>query len=376
VPLGKWWLAQPERRQYRGVIFLPGEQRVVDGCLNLWRKWGVLAVQGDWSLIRDHIFNVIAGGNPEYADYVIRWIAWAIQNPGKPAEVALVLIGQKGAGKGTLARVLQRIFGAHAFQTQSSEHVIGRFNAHLQDCVLFIPDEAQWSDDAVRHKCNGKLQGMITEPTIPIKLKGVDLIQVRNCLHIMMLAEPGWAIPAGRYERRYAAISVSHKRLRDRAYFNALHHQIEAGGAAAMFYDLQDKDLADWHPRDIPESLLRSEALQKQQMRSLPPDEAWYFGLLQDGVLPGAWPQRPNAALTKDLRKDAADKFPTLKLNLSDRALQIFLEDEDRIGIKCTKARKSGNNGWAFRPWPNAARHGSDCRAVQWNGPTQSSGAR
>jgi hypothetical protein len=62
---------------------------------------------------------------------------------------------------------------------------------------------------------------MITEPKLPIERKGFDVFEVRNFLHIVMLAEPGWVIPAGRYERRYAAISVSTAKRGDRAYFKA-----------------------------------------------------------------------------------------------------------------------------------------------------------
>lgn len=357
LELGRWWLKHLDRRQYRGVTFLPGGPQVVDGCLNLWSGWGVLAVQGDWSLIRAHIVEVIAGGNAVFAEYVIRWIAWAIQNPDKQAEVALVLIGEKGAGKGTLARVLQRIFGRHAFQTQSSEHVIGRFNGHLQDCVLFIPDEAQWSDDAVRHKCAGKLQGYITEPTLPIELKGIDLFQVRNRLHVMMLAEPGWVIPAGRHERRYAALEVSKARLRDKPYFTALHSQINVNGAEAMLYDLQCMDLEGWHPRDLPVSLLKSKALQEQQVRTLPLLAQWYFGLLHAGVLPGAVPNHPNRSRAKSLREDAGAKFPRLKFDLSDRGLTDFLKDNERIGIAFELKSTAQYNAWAAPPL-------AECRAA------------
>jgi hypothetical protein len=224
--------------------------------------WGVEPKAGDWSLIREHIEVVLASGNKEFADYIIRWIAWSIQNPAAQAEVALVLIGAKGAGKGTLVRCLKRIFGAHAFQVTSREHVIDKFNGHLQDCVLFVADEAYWGGDK---RCVGRLQGMITEPTLPIERKGLDVFEVRNFLHIVMLAEPGWVIPAGRYERRYAAIAVSTVKRGDRGYFRALYRQIEEGGAEAMFYDLQRMDLESWHPRCIPEALLTNPALQKQQ---------------------------------------------------------------------------------------------------------------
>jgi ABC-type multidrug transport system fused ATPase/permease subunit len=139
-PLGGWWLGHRDRLQFRGVTFRPGGPKVVHECLNLWQGWGVEAKPGDWGLIREHVEQVLAGSNEEFAEYIIRWIAWSIQNPAAPAEVALVLIGEKGAGKGTLVRCLQRIFGAHAFQVTSREEVIGKFNGHLQDCVLFVAD--------------------------------------------------------------------------------------------------------------------------------------------------------------------------------------------------------------------------------------------
>ena len=364
VLMAKWWLAHPQRRQHRGVLFLPGEPKLVDGCLNLWRGWGVLAVQGDWSLIRKHIFEVIAGGNAEFAEYVIRWIAWAFQNPGWQAEVALVLIGEKGAGKGSLIRCLQRIFDAHAFQAQCADHVIGRFNAHFQDCVLFVVDEAYWGTDY--KKCVGRLQGFITEPTIPIEPKGVDVIQAPNCLHVVMLAEPGWVIPAGRHERRYAALKVSDARLQDRAYFTALHRQIAEGGAEAMFYDLQAMDLEGWHPRELPESLLSSEALQEQQIRSLPDLEAWYLGLLHAAALPDAVPKHSNWTRAESLLQDAHGKFPRLALNLSIRGVTDFIKDKERIGTACELKETSAFNVWMFPPL-------AECRAA-WErlyGPTE-----
>src|SRR5215472_1573459 len=197
-------------------------------------KTGAAKRRRAWSLIRDHIETVLASGNPEFADYLIRWIAWSIQNPGAPPEVALVLIGEKGAGKGTLVRCLERIFGAHVFQVRSRDEVIGKFNGHLQDCILFVADEADWSGDK---RCVGRLQGMITEPWLPIERKGFDLIQVPNYLHMVMLAEPG-VIPAGRFERRYAALAVSDRRRGNREYFKKLYNQIANGGTEAMMWDL------------------------------------------------------------------------------------------------------------------------------------------
>jgi hypothetical protein len=171
-----------------------------------------------------------------------------------------------------------------------------------------------------------------------------------------MLAEPGWVIPAGRYERRYAAFSVSDARMRDRDYFNALHRQIANGGAEAMMWDLQRMELDGWHPREIPESLLKGSALQEQQALTLPPLEQWYLSLLQDGRVPEALigtatskkKERPNTAYTKSLREDACNRFPRLKWDLSDNNIADFLSDKG--WLKATKYRDAKNNGWTFLP--------------------------
>lgn len=98
MPLGKWWLGHPMRRQYDQVVFDP-TGRAPGALLNLWTGFGVDPKQGDWSLMKAHILDVIAAGNTEHADYITKWLAWSVQNPGKPAEVAIALVG----GKGTLA---------------------------------------------------------------------------------------------------------------------------------------------------------------------------------------------------------------------------------------------------------------------------------
>jgi hypothetical protein len=351
--LGAWWLGHRQRRQYRGITFAPGGGGVINERLNIWQGWGVEAKPGDWSLIRAHIEDVLASGNAEFAEYIVRWIAWSIQNPAAPAEVALVLIGEKGVGKGTLVRCLERIFGAHAFQVTSREEVIGKFNGHLENCVLFVADEAYWGGDK---RCVGRLQGLMTEPKLPIERKGFDLIEVRNYLHVVMLAEPGWVIPAGRYERRYAALEVGTAKRGDKAYFRALHAQIDNGGAEAMFYDLQELELEGWHPREIPETLLTNPALQKQQSYNLPPWEQWYVGLLHNGRLPNALEARPNTSFTRELFANARAKVPRLYYS-SEVELRNFLTDEGRIGIACEKYRASSGNGWSFPPL-------AECRAA------------
>jgi hypothetical protein len=134
----------------------------------------------------------------------------------------------------------------------------------------------------------------------------------------------------------------------DKRYFVPLNKQIDGDGAAAMFFDLQRMDLGDWHPREIPQVLLKGAALRKQQGLTLPPLEHWYLMVLQDGQLPGALQKRPNTILTMNLMDDAKQRVPRLRFDLTEVGLRDFLTSKERIGIECQKYRSSHANGWSF----------------------------
>jgi hypothetical protein len=66
-----------------------------------------------------------------------------------------------------------------------------------------------------------------------------------------------------------------------------------------------------------PESLLKGSALQRQQAYTLAPLEQWYFGLLNDGRLPGALIN--NNALSKNLTAQHC-----LHIQSEERRLRTF----------------------------------------------------
>jgi hypothetical protein len=319
--VGPWWWRHPKRRQFDGVVFEPLAPRIVktsDGqrLFNTYLGWGVEPKQGDWSLIRRHIREVLANGDPKTEEYIIRWTAWSIQHPDKLPLVALVLIGLKGRGKGTFARVLERVFGDHSLQISNQRHIVGNFNAHLENLILMISDEAYWAG----HKADaGTLQRMITEPTLAIEANGYDVRNVKNRIHLLMLAEPGWSVPAGQDERRYAVFEVCDK-VRDEAYFKVLYREIAGDGPAAMLYDLQRMNLGDWHPRQV----YKTPAFRRQQEMSLGHLDEWLLTLLEEGRLPFPATGKPWAATPTNLSDDAKRKVPRLR-DLSFNQLADFL---------------------------------------------------
>jgi hypothetical protein len=112
----EWWLTHRARRQYLvGVTFDP-TGRAPPGYMNLWRGYAVEPKPGDWSLMRDHIEKVICCGDTKHFCYVLDWITRLVQDPSRPGEVAIVVRGKKGCGKGIFGRWVAKAFGQHGIQ--------------------------------------------------------------------------------------------------------------------------------------------------------------------------------------------------------------------------------------------------------------------
>jgi hypothetical protein len=360
VDIGKWWLGHRERRQYRGVTFKPAGKPIIDGRLNLWSGWGVDPKRGEWGRLREHMYEVLAARDDDVDAYILNWLAWAVQHPDQQAEVALVFIGERGTGKGTLGKALCKIFGQHSLHLSSPEHLTGRFNSHLRQCSFLFGDECYGPKDK---SAEGTLKRIITEDTLTIEAKGRDAIEEPNRLHVMLASNNEWVIPAGVHERRFMVQRVADTHRQDAAWFAPIYQQMRSGGYQAMLFDLLERDLRDWHPRRI----VHTAALAEQQDESLSPLDAWWLELLQSAVLAGSNSSAPDRAISNKYEDEVRDSdryggghtrtvkrdglydqaravSPKLK-GYTDAALGRYLRQQG-----CRNAWVQRHRGWEFPP--------------------------
>jgi hypothetical protein len=128
-PLGQWWLSHNEPPAVRQDHFAPG--REVPGAYNLWRGFACEARPGDCSLFLAHLKDNICKGIEEHYNYLIRWMARAVQKPDSPGYAAVVFRGGQGTGKSFVAKTFGGLFGRHFMQVTDPKHLVGSFNAHL-----------------------------------------------------------------------------------------------------------------------------------------------------------------------------------------------------------------------------------------------------
>jgi hypothetical protein len=305
--LGAWWVSCAGRKVYGQLFFDPGLPQEHNGNLNLYEGMQVEAEKGSWRLMKRHIWRILCKKDKAKFKYIMRWLAWCVQNPDKPAEAAVVLKGKKGGGKGILPTQFVEIFGnnKHGLAISSSDQLVGRFTAHLCNTVFLLADEAYFPGDK---RAEGKLKQLISERWVPSEAKFEDLKSAKNCLHVLinryswtssigivgrhhsvrslMCRNEDWVVPTTGNERRfficdidnyYCAASDKERAqihaaggkiasAEDReAYFNALWAEMNEGGREAMLYHMHRMQLGDWHPRAV----LHTEELQQQAKQGM-----------------------------------------------------------------------------------------------------------
>jgi hypothetical protein len=337
IGIGKVWFTWGQRPKAKSVNLLPDHPPGLinvggQAVYNVWAGFGVTPEPGDWSTLEFHLKQVVCCGNEEHYNYLKGWLATCVQRPHLQGEVAVVMRGGRGTGKGTVGRMLAGIFGQHYFHTASQNQVAGRFNAHLRDTVVLFADEAFFAGDK-RHE--GVLKALITEDYLAIEEKFVNVVQTRNRIHLVMATNEEWAVPSGVDERRFFVIQVSDIHKQDESYFRAVNNAIRGAELAALLHDLLEFDLSDFRLRKVPQT----EALEDQKRLSLDSIADWLLVLLEEGQFQDQ-PGWPEAVATQDLHAD----YVTYTRSKSGRPVQdsMFSKRVQKIVGATTVRRRTG----------------------------------
>lgn len=313
VELGKWWLKHGKRREYETIMFDPSKTQDDNTRYNLWEGLNCISKTGTWKSMKRHIWEILCNKDEEKFKYVIKWFAWAVQNPDKRPETALVFKGKQGAGKGVVLSQFVEIFGTHGIQIASRDHLTGKFTGHLKLVVFLYADEAYYPGDK---EVEGTLKNLISEDVVMREAKFISPTLEKNRLHIVMSTNNEWVIPASLDSRRFFINEISNKYAKNeisdnqrKIYFDNLWSEMNKGGREAMLYDLLNIDLTNWHPRDnVPITL----ELKRQQQMSVPWADRTIRDFIEDGEFPGEYTS------AKQYEVKAKELYDYINLQYSD----------------------------------------------------------
>ena len=290
----KYWQESSLKRTIRnGFEFVPREGSSTDKY-NLWRGFDrqvvnesklwidddIEDIQAACSKILHHLRENICNGEQQAFDYLLNWCAFLFQKPEQKAEVALVITGLPGIGKGQFSKYLYKMVGQwHSWVIFNGKTLHNRFNSSLNRAKLVILDEVDRND----HKgFDGMIKGMLTEEMKRTEEKYGAVSMQRVFSNYIFLSNNSVAVNIQDRQRRWQCFDAQVPDLNaNPRYFDELVHERENGGAAAFLALLMRRDIENWHPRMI----FATAASIRHQLESLYEFNKWWYHCLRDACI-------------------------------------------------------------------------------------------
>jgi hypothetical protein len=311
LPKTTAWLNHPSRRQFEGVSYSPGE-KTASNVLNLWNGFAVEPKVGDISPWKKLHSSLIP--NPELAEWVVKWLAWRLQNLDKIPGTVLIFRGKKGTGKNSLFEPVITFFGEHSMVVDDPELIIGRFNWHLMAQSFVVLDEAVFAGDL---RQGDKLKSRITATQMTFEAKGMTPISGANRCAYVMLTNHEHVWQATLDERRVVVIDVGDELRGDTEFWRRYFSWLQSDGASYLLHYLQGLDVAHFDPRRIPAGTALEDQIALTALRD--PAVAWWHQCLTEGCI--RWSDGFSVAIVElESNKPTAVERSALRLSYEQSA--------------------------------------------------------
>ncbi len=318
---------------YDGIEFNPLTS--TPNVLNLWVGQTINPVEGAWPLIKSLMRDVLCGGRESEYQYLIKYIAHALQRPWEKPGVMIIMLGGQGVGKGTFARVLQKIWSATFLQVNRIDQIVGEFNGSLERAFMVFLDEALFVGN---RNHSDALKSLTTEQTISINEKMQPARQIRSYHRFVSATNAEHFKSTDRDDRRDFVLRVSEHRKGDHAFWNALSAEIDGSGVEAFAHYLLNLDLSDFNVRAKP----NTRELTEQKLQTLDKFPRWWFDCLSQGTIANfkhEWPEFISSTTLLESFKES-EKSSRVYKQIIDRDLVTLM------GKICPSAkREQGKEG-------------------------------
>lgn len=180
--------------------------------------------------------------------WMLRWLAYPLQNPGAKMASAIIMHGPQGTGKSTFFQTYAQIFGDYA-TVLNQRGLEDKFNSDWTDSKLFLLAEEVVTRQEMWHIKN-ELKELVTGEWVRVNTKQVAAYRQRNQINLIFLSNEGMPLPLDNDDRRHLVVWTPPQR--EPEYYDAVNAEISDGGVAALYRYLLELDLGDFHPKKRP----------------------------------------------------------------------------------------------------------------------------
>jgi len=272
------WMEHPRRTvmDQDNIVFDPTQQADPDATINTFT--GIPLIADDMAKAERYtkckgIFDLLThlcNGDQETADWVIRWLAYPLQNVGAKLDTALLFHSDvQGSGKSLFfGRVMTTIYGRYA--SVLGQHQLESQYTDWRSRLLYAVFEEVLSRTE-KHNQMGTIKHMITGTTQRIERKFVSGWEEANHMNAVFLSNEIQPFPLEPSDRRFL-VAWPRKTLSSELQAR-VSYELEHGGPAAFYQLLLDYELGDFSPHTKP---LETNARKRVIEFSLPGFEVFF----------------------------------------------------------------------------------------------------
>lgn len=243
------WIDNPARKVVKGLVFDPAQNQIDRYTINLFKGLPVQDYdqQSSCERILAHLLRLCGGRGPEF-EWLIKWIAYPLQNLGAKMDSGVIMYGSEGPGKSVLwEHVIGRIYGEYAITIGQSQ-LESQFTSWQSSKLFALCEEVVSRTERNQHK--GQLKHLVTGSTVLINEKSMPLREESNHLNFVFLSNSTIPLELDMGDRRYLVLYCGD--VPDKTYFDQLFSEINDGGVAAFYHHLMQLDLGDFNSHAKP----------------------------------------------------------------------------------------------------------------------------
>ncbi len=245
----KAWDEHEMRKIIKGLVFEPSNV-VPPAHENLFNGFAISpGTQGARGCPRilQHIYR-LCGRRDEEFEWLMRWIAYPLQNPGAKMDTSVVMHGSEGPGKSIIwEQVVGRIYGEYAI-TVGQAQVESQFTGWQSKKCLALCEEVVARNEKSHYK--GMIKHLVTGRTLIINEKNLPAREEVNHMNSVFLSNSTQPLELDLGDRRFLVLWITD--VPDSAYFKALFDEIANGGVEEFYAHLLSLDMKDFDAHTKP----------------------------------------------------------------------------------------------------------------------------
>ncbi|GGX53107.1 DUF5906 domain-containing protein [Undibacterium squillarum] len=265
----KTWLNCPDRKMVprENLVFDPTYSVDPKTHLNLFDGFAMKPVVGECNQILLLLRHLC--GDDDTFEWVLKWIAYPLQNPGAKMATAIVMHGDEGSGKNLFfEKCVKQIYGKYA-SVIGNQEIESQFNEWASQKLFMVCDEVVTR--AEMRQLKGRLKQITANETIQINPKNLTPREERNHINFVFLSNETQPLALDKTDRRYMVVWTPPKLGPE--FYSAAAAEMESGGTEAFYHFLLNLELGDFNAHTKP---LMTEAKMDLIELGLSPTERFY----------------------------------------------------------------------------------------------------